>query len=162
MFDENNITEEQKTELPETLLEENEPEINNDSEADGYVDEEDETAEETPISESEAAQIESARARALAQVQRLSNEAGFSGPWSNLFRKYPALSRESAYTELGDAVKGGLTPLEAYQQKLLSEQETELRIARESSAAAMRSVGSLSGDGGEREIDDFLAGFYSV
>lgn len=100
--------------------------------------------------------------RALAQVRRMHESAGFSGPWSNLFRRYPELSRESAYTELSSSVKSGMTPLEAYQQKLLREQENALKITRNNGAAASRSVGSLEGDGGGEELDDFLTGFYSV
>lgn len=100
--------------------------------------------------------------RALAQVRRMHESAGFSGPWSKLFRRYPELSRESAYTELISSVKDGMTPLEAYQAKLLREQENSLKITKNNGAAASRSVGSLEGDGDGAGVDDFLAGFYSV
>lgn len=105
---------------------------------------------------------QAAAERALLQVRRMHESAGFSGPWSNLFRKYPELSRGDAYTELSDAVRRGMTPLEAYQAKLLDEKENALKIAKNNGAAASRSVGSLEGDGGGAELDDFLTGFYSV
>ncbi|MBQ8004056.1 MAG: hypothetical protein IJ299_03090, partial [Oscillospiraceae bacterium] len=92
MFDEINKTEEQETELPENLFEDDEPEINNKSEIDENIGREEKT-EEKPQKETEEDQIYDARSRALAQVQRLSRDAGFSGPWSNLFRKYPSLTR---------------------------------------------------------------------
>ncbi len=100
--------------------------------------------------------------RAAAQIERIRESVGFSGPWGKLFGKYPSLSRENAYAQLSDAVKSGMTPLEAYQAKLLEDKEAELKSARHSNEAARRSVGSLEGDGDGEEPDDFLIGFNSI
>jgi len=115
-----------------------------------------------PQEQSVAGDIGTETARAQEQIRRIKDSVGFAGPWGNLFRKYPSLSRESAYAELGDAVKGGMTPLEAYQEKLLSEKATELRIAKQNGDAAARAVGSLEGDGDGEDLDDFLIGFNSI
>ena len=104
-------------------------------------------------------EAEASAERARAQIARISESVGLSGAWSNLFRAYPSLSRSEAEHELRDAVKGGLTPLEAYQQKLLSERERELRAIRQNEMSAMRSVGSLGSDLVKAEKDDFLEGF---
>lgn len=100
--------------------------------------------------------------RAKEQIKRLQESAGFSGPWGNLFRKYPELSRKDAYADLADDVRSGMSPLEAYQSRLLAEKDKELCIAKNNGAAANRSVGSLEGDGQGEKLDDFLVGFYSV
>lgn len=100
--------------------------------------------------------------RAKEQIKRLEESVGLSGPWGNLFRKYPELSRKEAYSDLSDDVRSGMSPLEAYQTRLLAQKEKELQIAKNNGAAANRSVGSLEGDGQGEKLDDFLVGFYSV
>ncbi|MBR5543685.1 MAG: hypothetical protein IKU65_06280 [Oscillospiraceae bacterium] len=97
--------------------------------------------------------------RARAQLRRITDAAGLTGPWSELFKKYPSLSRESAYSDLSENVRQGMTPLEAYQERLLAQKERELLIAQNNNAARLRSVGSLEGDGAAILHDDFLEGF---
>lgn len=168
MFEENNNSQEQELALPEKLFDNDEPEINDtaeiaEEEKNEVVSEtQNETEEETASPEVDAAEIENARSRALAQVERLSRNTGFSGPWGSLFRTYPELSRNDAFEQLGDAVSGGMTPLEAYQQKLLEEKERELEMMRSTATARKRSIGTVAEENTERKLDDFLAGFYSV
>ena len=97
--------------------------------------------------------------RAKAQIRRISDSVGFSGPWSNLFKRYPELSRDNAYAELSEDVKKGMSPLEAYQSKLIDERDRELRIARNNNNVAAKSIGSLEGERTGRNHDDFLEGF---
>ena len=82
-----------------------------------------------------------------------------TGPWGELFKKYPTLSRREAYSELSENVSGGMSPIEAYQEKLLREKDALIRMVTQASAAAGKSVGSLEGDGGPSERDEFLEGF---
>lgn len=121
-----------------------------------------EKEEATAAPEPEPEDVTEARSRALAQIERISREKGFGGPWGTLFREYPTLSREDAKKDLEDAVKGGLSPLEAYQQKLLAEKDKELDALRNSSSVTGRSAGEVSENNKEQELDDFLIGFYSV
>lgn len=168
MFEENNNTQEQELALPEKLFDDDEPEINDTAEIAGeekgeaVSENQNETEEKTASPEVDAAEIENARSRAHAQVERLSRDTGFSGPWGSLFRAYPELSRNDAFKQLGDAVNGGMTPLEAYQQKLLEEKERELKTMRSTTTARNRSIGTVTEESTERKLDDFLAGFYSV
>lgn len=170
MFEENNNTQEQELELPEKLFDNDEPEINDTAEiaeeAKGEAVSENQNQNETEDEAAgpgvDAAEIENARSRAHAQVERLSRDTGFSGPWGSLFRAYPTLSRSDAFKQLGDAVNGGMTPLEAYQQKLLEEKERELEAMRSTATARNRSTGTVTEESTERRLDDFLAGFYSV
>ncbi len=118
--------------------------------------------EDTAATEQEPEDVTEARSRALAQIERMSREKGFSGPWGNLFREYPTLSRADAVKDLEAAVKGGLSPLEAYQQKLLAEKDKELDALRSSSTATGRAIGDVAENNKEQELDDFLIGFYSV
>lgn len=99
------------------------------------------------------------RARAAAEIRRISDSLGVTGPWSGLFKKYPTLSRTEAYGTLSESVARGMTPIEAYQEKLIEEKDNLLRIARENGASARRSVGSLEGDGAHTHRDEFLEGF---
>ncbi len=101
----------------------------------------------------------SGRERAAAQLRRITDSLGVTGPWSELFKKYPTLSRSEAYGTLSEGVARGMTPIEAYQEKLITEKDNLLRIARESGASAQKSVGSLGGDGGHTHRDEFLEGF---
>lgn len=101
----------------------------------------------------------SGRERAAAQIRRITDSLGMTGPWSELFRKYPTLSREEAYSTLSGSVAGGMTPIEAYQEKLLTEKDNLLRMVRQSGVSAQKSVGSLGGDGGHAHRDEFLEGF---
>ncbi len=164
MLNENNKTQEQEIVLPEKTLDNVEPEINDTEkfaeEDNGIVVSEKEEDKTVPAQEPE--DIAEARSRALAQVERLSREKGFSGPWGNLFRAYPSLSRKDAIRELGDVVKSGMSPLEAYQKKLLAEKEQELETLRNSATATKRSIGAVAEENTEQQIDDFLIGFYSV
>ncbi|MBQ6697748.1 MAG: hypothetical protein IJN09_01740 [Oscillospiraceae bacterium] len=168
MFEESNNTQEQELALPEKLFDDDETEINDTAEiaeeekSEAVSETQNETEEEPASPEADAEEIENARSRALAQVERLSRDTGFSGPWGSLFRAYPALSRNDAFEQLGDAVNGGMTPLEAYQQKLLEEKERELEMIRSTSTARKRSIGAVVEENTESELDDFLAGFYSV
>ncbi len=100
------------------------------------------------------------RERAAAQLRRITDSVGMTGPWGSLFRKYPNLTRKEAYPLLSESVANGMTPIEAYQEKLLSEKDRQLRIARESENASRKSVGSLEGDGGGTSRDEFLEGFF--
>lgn len=84
---------------------------------------------------------------------------GIDGEWENLFREYPVLSRSEAEAELGNDVKGGLTPLEAYQKKLIAKQAYELRAMHHNERVANRSVGSMTSDTAALMKDDFLEGF---
>ena len=163
MLDEINKTEENETELPETLFgsedetsadinEENKPEENK---AEGEAAEENIREEERSFGNAEVS-----AARAREQIARISESVGLSGAWGNLFKAYPSLSRSEASAELRDAVKSGLTPLEAYQQKLLSEREREIQAMRQNAEASKRSVGSLGSDAGIGSRDDFLEGFF--
>ena len=102
---------------------------------------------------------ENATERARGQIKRISDSLGFTGPWATLFNRYPNLARESAYSELSEKVRGGMTPLEAYQEKLLSDKERELSVIQSAANARQRSVGSVSGDGRAFLHDDFLEGF---
>lgn len=129
---------------------------------DGVFSEQYEESGKTSAPKEDYISVEDATARATAQIERLKESVGLAGPWGKLFGKYPSLSRESAYAELSDAVKSGMTPLEAYQSKLLEEKETALRIATQNGEAAKRSVGSLEGDGDGEELSDFLIGFNSI
>ncbi len=164
MLNENNKTQEQEIVLPEKTLDNVEHEINDTEkfaeEDNGIVVSEKEEDKTAPAQEPE--DIAEARSRALAQVERLSREKGFSGPWGNLFRAYPSLSRKDAIRELGDVVKSGMSPLEAYQKKLLAEKEQELETLRNSATATKRSIGAVAEENTEQQLDDFLIGFYSV
>ncbi len=100
--------------------------------------------------------------RARGQIKRISDSLGFTGPWSTLFNRYPNLARESAYSELSEKVRGGMTPLEAYQEKLLSDKERELSAVQSMADARRRSVGSISGDGTAFVRDAFLEGFTAI
>ena len=64
-----------------------------------------------------------------------------------------------AYGTLSENVSRGMTPIEAYQEKLLAEKDNLLRMARESHVSARKSVGSLGGDGFASDRDEFLEGF---
>lgn len=167
MFNENN-THEQELVLTEKNSDNCEPEINDTSkiaeEEKGVEVSEEQTPKEEAktILAQEHEKIADARSRALAQVERMSRETGFSGPWGSLFRAYPSLSRKDAIKQLGDAVKGGMTPIEAYQQKLLEEKERELETMRSTATATKRSIGTVTEENTEQELDDFLIGFYSV
>lgn len=97
--------------------------------------------------------------RARGQIKRISDSLGFTGPWATLFNRYPNLARESAYSELSEKVRGGLTPLEAYQEKLLLDKERELSAVQSTADARWRSVGPISGEGTAFIRDDFLEGF---
>lgn len=99
------------------------------------------------------------RERAAAQIRRITDSLGMTGPWSELFRKYPTLSRSEAYSTLSESVAGGMTPIEAYQERLIAEKDNLLRMERENGASARKSVGSLGGDGGHTHRDEFLEGF---
>lgn len=101
----------------------------------------------------------SPRERAAAQIRRITDSVGLTGPWSALFNKYPTLSRREAFSELSESVRAGMSPIEAYQDKLLSEKDRQLRMVRESEAASRKSVGSLEGDGFGSLRDEFLEGF---
>ncbi len=168
MFNENNKTQEQEIVLPEKTFDNGEPEINDTAkiaeEDNGAVvsEKQNEKEEEKTAPAQEPEDVAEARSRALAQVERLSREKGFSGPWGNLFRAYPSLSRKDAIRELGDVVKSGMSPLEAYQQKLLAEKEQELKTLRSSATATKRSIGAVAEENTEQQLDDFLIGFYSV
>lgn len=168
MLNESNNTQEQELVLPEKLFDNDEPEINDvaiidkEEKIDTVSEKQNEKEEEKTVAEQETAEIAEARSRAHAQIERLSRETGFSGPWGNLFRTYPSLSRNDAFKQLGDAVKSGRTPLEAYQQRLLEEKERELEIVRSTATATMRSIGTVAQENTEQELDDFLIGFYSV
>ncbi len=100
------------------------------------------------------------RERALNQLKRITDSVGMTGPWAALFNKYPSLTRKEAYSELSKSVESGMTPIEAYQEKLLAEQERMLRITRDNDAALRKSVGSLEADGHGATRDDFLEGFF--
>lgn len=102
------------------------------------------------------------RERARAQIQRITDSVGFTGPWSALFNTYPSLSRREAFDSLTERVRQGLTPLEAYQEKLILDKENELRMVRENNFARAKSVGALDGDEGPGDHDEFLEGFFSV
>ncbi|MBQ7119617.1 MAG: hypothetical protein IJO09_05335 [Oscillospiraceae bacterium] len=164
MFDETNKTEETENALPETLFgSENETSADTYKEESSEVNEAEkneagEKAHEVPRENHEA--IEASAARAREQIARISESVGLSGAWGNLFRAYPDLPRSKAAEELYDAVKGGLTPLEAYQKKLLSEREHEIRAMRKNEETSKRSVGSLGSDAGDVSKDDFLEGFF--
>jgi len=94
-------------------------------------------------------------------VRQISDSLGLTGPWGNLFNRYPSLGRKEAFSELSEAVKDGMTPLEAYQAKLLGERDRELAIARNNSMAAMKTIGSLDGESGGGDRDEFLEGFFA-
>ena len=166
MFSENNNT--QELALQEEIFDNAEPEINDtakiaeEEKGEAVSEKQNEKEEEKASPADESAEIENARSRALAQVERLSIEKSFSGPWGNLFREYPSLSRNDAFKQLGDAVKGGMTPLEAYQKKLLEEKEQELESIRSTATATKRSIGAVVEENTEQQLDDFLIGFYSV
>lgn len=124
-----------------------------------------ESVERSPATQQgmEYAQIRAeASSRAREQIKRITSGIAESRAWGNLFNKYPDLPKEKAFSELNASVRSGMSPLEAYQAKLLEEKETALKIARNNGAAAFRSVGSLESDGNGEVIDDFLEGFYSV
>ena len=99
------------------------------------------------------------RERAARQIERITDSLGITGPWSELFKKYPTLSRREAFSELVEGVSSGMTPIEAYQEKLILEKDNLLRAERESRNAAGKSVGSLGGDGEPTYRDEFLEGF---
>ena len=99
------------------------------------------------------------RERAARQIERITDSLGITGPWSELFKKYPTLSRREAFSELVDGVSSGMTPIEAYQEKLILEKDNLLRAERESRNAAGKSVGSLTSDGAPTYRDEFLEGF---
>ena len=101
-----------------------------------------------------------ATTRAREQIKRLSEGIGLTGPWGNLFKTYPSLSRKEAFAELSDKVNSGFTPLEAYQAKLLAEKEKELRITANNGIAQAKSIGSLESDGAGKKRDEFLEGFF--
>ena len=101
----------------------------------------------------------SGRERAAVQLRRITDSLGVTGPWSALFKKYPTLSRSEAYGTLSENVSRGMTPIEAYQEKLLAEKDNLLRMERESRVSARKSVGSLGGDGFASDRDEFLEGF---
>ena len=102
------------------------------------------------------------RERARAQIKRITDSVGFTGPWSALFDTYPSLSRREAYDTLTERVSQGLSPLEAYQEKLIRDKENELRMVRGHNIARAKSVGAIGGDEGPGEHDEFLEGFFSV
>ncbi len=164
MFDETNKTEENEITFPETLFgDENEPsadiqEEKNVETEEAEVEKNGENPQESTTESFGDTEVSAARARE--QIARISESVGLSGAWGNLFKKYPSLSRSEASAELSEAVKSGLTPLEAYQQKLISEQERELRAIRQNEEASRRSVGSLGSDAGATTRDDFLEGFF--
>lgn len=161
MFDEINKTEENEIIFPETLFGD-EKETSADTEKERSDEEKTAEAENAGEGTTESqgdAEVSAARARE--QIARISESVGLSGAWGNLFKKYPSLSRSEASAELRDAVKSGLTPLEAYQQKLISEQERELRAMRQNEETSRRSVGSLGSDAGTATRDDFLEGFFT-
>lgn len=111
------------------------------------------------VKETENPNLMNDRERAAAQIRRITDSLGMTGPWSELFKKYPTLSRSEAYGTLSESVAGGMTPIEAYQEKLIAEKDNLLRMARENGVSARKSVGSLGGDGGHTHRDEFLEGF---
>lgn len=161
MFDEINKTEENETELPETLFgseDETSADINEENKPEENKAEGDNAGEASREESFGDAEVSAARARE--QIARISESVGLSGAWGNLFKAYPSLSRSEASAELLDAVKSGLTPLEAYQQKLLLEREREIQAMRQNAETSKRSVGSLESDAGIGSRDDFLEGFF--
>ncbi len=162
MFDETNKTEETEMTLPETLFgseEENSADINEENRTEETKAEAEVAGENAREEGKSFGNVEASAARAREQIARISESVGLSGAWGNLFKAYPSLSRSEA-ADLSEAVKSGLTPLEAYQQKLLSERERELRAMRQNEETSKRSVGSLESDAGASAKDDFLEGFF--
>lgn len=104
-------------------------------------------------------QITDGRERAAAQIRKITDSLSQNGPWTRLFRKYPTLQKDRAYTTLSEAVAKGQSPIEAYQEKLIAEKEMELRSVKESAFAGRKSTGSLEGDGSGANRDEFLEGF---
>ncbi len=99
------------------------------------------------------------RLRAREQIKRIYNTTGEKRSWNRLFESFPELDRQQIRQELSENISGGMTPLEAYQSRLLKQREQELRIANNNSAAALRAVGSLTGDALSATSDAFLEGF---
>ncbi len=99
------------------------------------------------------------RLRAREQIKRIHNEAAENRSWNKLFESYPELDRQSIRHELADGMRGGMSPLETYQSKLLKQRERELEIANNNFANATRAIGSLSSDAEGVASDAFLEGF---
>ena len=170
MFEEMNKQEEQGFELPDKLFGSDETEIPADDRGEEVSGKKEEITAAPDAEESSAQKEESpqnaeipspAAARAREHIRMLEGTVGLPGKWEKLFGSYPGLSREETYAELGEKVRSGFTPLEAYQQKLLDERTRELQIARRNSELQRKSVGSLLGDGSAGERDAFLEGFFS-
>ena len=103
--------------------------------------------------------IHESRARAREQIQRIYNTTAENSSWSKLLERYPELDKSSIQNELGEQIRNGMSPLEAYQSKLLEQRERELRIAKNNSTVAARAVGSLTSDAQSAASDAFLEGF---
>ncbi len=103
--------------------------------------------------------MQDSRARAREQIQRIYDTTGEKKSWNRLFERFPELDRQQIREELSENIRGGMTPLEAYQSRLLKQREQELRIVNNNSAAALRAVGSLTGDALSSTSDAFLEGF---
>lgn len=99
--------------------------------------------------------VSSARER----VEKIYESVGRKGPWTKLFDKYPNLSEERADALLAEDVKNGMTPLEAYQSRIIAENERIRKIEENNTASRMRAVGSALGDGAGEVRDAFLEGF---
>ncbi len=99
------------------------------------------------------------RLRAREQIKRIYDATAENRSWNKLFDRYPELDRKSVRDELAEGVRGGMSPLETYQSKLLKQRERELEIANNNFANATRAIGSLSGDAVTAASDAFLEGF---
>jgi len=99
------------------------------------------------------------RERASRQIMRITESLKAAKPWHDLFKKYPDIERQEAFSTLSESVARGMSPIEAYQEKLIAEKENLLRLERSARAAAGKSVGSLGGDAAETHRDEFLEGF---
>ena len=95
--------------------------------------------------------------RILDAQTRANNEAQVR-QWARVFEFYPDADVNKMPKEIFDDVENGKTPLEAYQNHIISNLNNQLTAEKTNTKNKNMAVGSLASDHKETETDPFLIG----
>lgn len=94
----------------------------------------------------------------IADAQTRANNEAQVRQWTRVFEVYPDADVSKMPKEIFDAVEGGKTPLEAYQDHIINSLNSQLNAEKINSKNKSMAVGSLASDHKEESADPFLIG----
>lgn len=105
-------------------------------------------------------QSDTAERQRQAENEAKAREQEQISSWRRLFEIYPDIKAENLPEEVFKKVENNVPPVEAYQEYLIEELNSQLKAEKTNNDNKSRAVGSLASDHKEDDIDPFLQGLF--